>query len=145
MRRAGVALAIWVAAAACVGPVRSFDTYEGKSVDTAQSAAGHAETSILAAETAARGNLPSPTTTVLVEEAEAGAIYARDRFASIQPPDSDSDALRAELLPLLDRTASTLSEMRIAARRGDTERLLALAHGLAGVADRLAAFADARE
>src|SRR6187549_2848732 len=96
-----LAVAALAMAAACVAPARTFDDFEGKAVTSAETTASEARTAILTSSVAEGSRIPGPTASVIVAEAAVGATSARDTFASIQPPDPDSDALRAELLPVL--------------------------------------------
>ena len=134
-----VALAL---ASACVAPARTFEDFEGKAVTSAESAASEARTAILTSSVAERSRLPGPTTSVIVAEAAVGASSVRDTFASIQPPDPESDALRAELLPVLGRAADLIASMRIAARRSDEQTMAAIGADLEPVADTLERFVD---
>jgi hypothetical protein len=141
MRRARVlAVAVTLAAGACVLPARSFDAYESKAVVSAESALSKARSAILSAELAGRGRLPAPLVSVQLQEAEVGAESAASTLASVQPPDARSDALRAELLPILQHAASLIADLRIAARRGDPASLAKGSAPLAPVADRLERF-----
>ena len=130
---------------ACVLPARDVDDYEGKAVSSAESAASHVGTAILAAEAVDRDALQAPIVAVILGDAEVGAVSVRDTFASIQPPDPPSDALRVELLPLLDEVAASLAELRIAARRDDHDEVVRLAAPLHELADRLESFAQEHE
>ena len=59
MRRWG-AFAVVLVLCSCVGPVRSFDAYEGKAADTADSVASAVETARLAVEIADQGRAFAP-------------------------------------------------------------------------------------
>jgi hypothetical protein len=135
-------LGLLLATAACVSPARTFAAYEDKAVDTARSALSEARTAILTAELARDERLFGPTISIQLQEAEIGATSSRDTFASIQPPDESSDALRTELLPLLDEAEELVSRMRIAARRGDTEEVVRLAGALTDAADAIDRFEE---
>jgi hypothetical protein len=135
-----IAAAAVIAAGSCVVPARSFDAYESKAVDSAASALSQARSAILTAELAGRGRLFAPLASVQFQEAEVGADTAASTFASVQPPDASSDALRGELLPLLEEAASLIAELRIEARRGDLDRVAGGMAPLKPVADRLERF-----
>jgi hypothetical protein len=141
-RRAFFVLALLALATACVAPARTFDDYEGKAVTSAETAASEARTAILTSSVAGRSQLPPPTASVIVAEAAVGATGVADTFASIQPPDAESDALRAELLPALEQAADLIASMRIAARRTDTEAMAAVSADLAPVAALLERFVE---
>jgi hypothetical protein len=116
----------------CVLPARSFGDYEGKAVSSAETAISQAQTASLTGVVVRGDGLFAPNVSVVLADAETGAVTARDTFASIQPPDGASDALRTELLPLLERTADEIARLRIAARRRD---LSAVVEGTAALDD----------
>jgi hypothetical protein len=107
----------------CVLPARSTSAYRGKAVATATATISAAETGTFVARMAGRGRLTAAYASVALSEAETDASAAQAAFASIQPPDSTSDALRTRLDALLANTVDTLSTMRIVVRRGDLGRL----------------------
>jgi len=137
-----LAVAALAMAAACVAPARTFDDFEGKAVTSAESAASEARTAILTSSVAEGSRIPGPTASVIVAEAAVGATSVRDTFASIQPPDPESDALRAELLPVLGQAADLIASMRIAARRSDAQTMAAIGAELEPVATTLERFVD---
>ena len=121
----------WVLAAmllvgACTGPVRSSPVYESKAGQTAAVTASAVQTALLA-----------------VDAAEEDAGSAQGTFDAIQPPDQRADELRASLDDLLTEATDTLTELRIAARRGRFAELPELAGPLPGVAAKLGDFAKA--
>jgi hypothetical protein len=130
-------------ASACVAPARSFDAYEGKAADTADSVLSAVETARLAANAAASRDAFAPYLSIVLGDAEGDASSARRLFESIQPPDPRSDRLRAELDRILDRAVDDLSRLRIWVRRGDIGALPRLAEPLAGVSEELDAFSKA--
>jgi hypothetical protein len=128
----------------CVAPAGSFDAYEDKAADTAESVLSAVETARLAAIAAGEGDAQTQYLSVVLAEAEGDASSARSRFESIQPPDPRSDRLRAQLDGVLDRAVDGLSRLRIWVRRGAVARLPALARPLAGVSRELDTFSKAR-
>jgi hypothetical protein len=141
MRRVLVACLLAPLLAACVLPARSFEAYAGKAAATADAVVSAARTAMLTAGAAAAHRLLGPATSIALQEAEEDASSARDHFLSIQPPDAASDALRARLDALLEPVTRALSELRIAARRGELARLPALArplHDLSAQLERIA-------
>jgi hypothetical protein len=130
-------VALMVSLFACVGPARDFATYEGKAKESAEailSAIGTARLSVL---TSTRNGAFAPYVSILLTEAEEDAGSVQATFDSIQPPDPRSDALQEELDSVLADAVSTLTELRIAARRTDLERLPRLALSLEGIAQDL--------
>jgi hypothetical protein len=142
MRRSLPSLALLIAvAASCVGPARTTSAYQDKAVETASTAVGAARTVLLAAQLGDQDRSFAPTIAVTVADAENDAASALAVFTSIQPPDAASDALRAELLPDLQRIVDDIGFVRIAARRAG-DQLGDVAAPLEEPANRLDAFAE---
>jgi hypothetical protein len=148
MRRVRLSLVVAVlgSPAACtphpVGPARTFGTYEGKAVTTAESALSRVQTVRLAAETGGAGDAFGPYLSVLISEQEDALSGLQGTFGSIQPPDERSDALRTELNGLLSDAVDHVAEVRIAVRRGELDELPDVAAPLAADAIGLARFAE---
>jgi alkanesulfonate monooxygenase SsuD/methylene tetrahydromethanopterin reductase-like flavin-dependent oxidoreductase (luciferase family) len=141
MRRA---LAVTLLAlTACVGPARSFGSYEGKAGATADDMRAAVGTASLAAELAGRDRAFAPYLSVVLADAEEDASAVQGAFDSIQPPDTRSDRLRGRLDAMLSQAVSTLGQLRIAARRGKLGLLPDLARALPALSARLDAFAEA--
>jgi hypothetical protein len=127
-------------AASCVAPARSQGAYQAKAVDTAEAVVSAARTVLLTARLAADGGSFAATIAVAVADAESDAASARDAFASVQPPDAASDAIRRDVLPVVERAVRVIQSVRIAARRGELDRLPAVARPLDAIATRLDRF-----
>jgi hypothetical protein len=136
-------LAVLLLLGACTGPVRSTNVYESKAGATAETVASAVETARLAVDAASQGRAFGRYLTQVLAEASEDADAAQGTFDAIQPPDRRADELRDHLDELLGRAADTLAELRIAARRGQTGELAEPAAPLAGLAERLHAFAEA--
>lgn len=128
-----------------VSPARTFDAYEHKAKDTAESVLSAVETARLVARAAGDGESFGPYASVLLSDAEEGAGHAQDVFESIQPPDARSDRLRDELGTLLNQASDHLSTLRIAARRHELNRLPGLAHPLRELSQQLNDFIERHE
>jgi len=128
-----------------VTPARTFDDYEHKAKDTAESVLSSVETARLGARVGAEGRAFGPYVSVVLSESETGASHASSVFAGVQPPDAHSDRLRRQLTRLLDDAQQHLSELRIAARRGELDRLDGLAAPLRPLARRLDRFITRHE
>jgi hypothetical protein len=145
---AGLALAIAFSTTACVrtvGPARTFDDYERKAKDTAESVLSSVQTARLGARVGSDGDAFGPYVSVLLSESETGAAHAASVFASIQPPDAHADHVRRRLRPMLDAAEQHLADLRIAARRGDLDRLARVAEPLDPLAHRLERFVARHE
>jgi hypothetical protein len=129
--------------AGCTGLVRSGDVYESKAATSAEAAGSAVETARLALDGALAGKAFGRTTAQLLAEAATEASSVQGTFDAIQPPDAGSDQLRAELDDLLDQAVADLESLRIAARRGDRAGLARGVTPLAGLSDKLDAFAEA--
>ena len=140
--RSALALALAVCLTACVAPTRTTASYRDKAVDTADAVVSAARTVLLAAKTGADGDAFAPNVSILIENAETDAASAADAFASIQPPDGESDHLRAELLDDVNRAVDVIEHARITARRDELERLEDVAAPLDDLADRLERFSQ---
>jgi Kef-type K+ transport system membrane component KefB len=132
-----------VVASSCVFPARSYAAYAGKAVATATSTSAAVETALLMASVAREGKATAALASVTMADAESDAGSAQQTFASIQPPDGRSDALRSNLDAILSDAVDGIATLRIAARRGDLDRLWGLAAPLLHVRHQLQAFVDA--
>jgi len=128
-----------------VGPARTFTTYEGKAVASAQAAQSAVATVRLLSTTAADGKTFGPYTVVALSEQEDGLSAVEGTFASIQPPDRRADALRAELGAILSSAVGHAADVRIAARRGRLDDLDRVAAPLAGDAAALDRFVTSHQ
>ena len=142
MRRWGAVTAVLVLCS-CVGPARSFDAYEGKAADTAASVASAVETARLAVEAAGGDRAFATYVSVVLAEAERDARGTDVIFSAIQPPDARSDALRTQLLRLIDRAETVLSDLRIAARWEEFDRLQEAGRPLTSLGGELTDFSEA--
>ena len=138
-----VAVVLLIPLAACVGPARSFGSYEGKAGATANDMLSAVASAHLTVEIAVRGRAFGPDVTVGLTEDEKGAGEIQRTFDSIQPPDARSDQLRSELDSLMSQAVSALANLRIAARRNQISDLGRLVAPLGGLADKLDAFGKA--
>jgi hypothetical protein len=107
LRNVGLALVVLaVAGAGCIRtitPARTFDAYEHKAKNTAESVLSSVQTARLGARAASDGDAFGPHVSVLLSEAEVDASKAHATFDTIQPPDDHGDALRDRLGRLLNR------------------------------------------
>jgi hypothetical protein len=142
MRRSWV-VAVMLLVGACTGPVRSSPVYESKAGQTAEVVASATQTALLAVDAARDDKAYGRYLTQVLVEAEEDAGSAQGTFDSIQPPDDRADELRARLDDLLTEATGTLTELRIAARRGRFAELPELARPLPEVAAKLDEFAEA--
>jgi hypothetical protein len=128
---------------ACVGPARTFGAYEGKAGATAEAMVSAIETARLAAQVSAKNNAFAPYLSVTIAQAEEEATSVQGAFNSIQPPDHDADQLRKQLDALLGQAVSAISDMRIAARRGDFSSVERVGQALRALSEQLDSFAEA--
>jgi hypothetical protein len=140
--RGAILLTLVSVGAGCVAPARSAAAYEGKAADSASSAISALRTAILAAGLGGADRSFHPTVSVLLSEAEEDADATEAAFSSIQPPDPESDQIRAELEPMLIKASKRLALLRIAARRADLGALPGLAQPIERLAGKLERFAQ---
>jgi hypothetical protein len=125
-----------------IGPARSFGVFEGKAATTAESALSRVQTVRLAADVAGEGKAFGPYVSVLISDQEDALSGLQGTFGSIQPPDARSDVLRTQLNGLLGDAIDHVAQVRIAARRGELDRLPTIATPLKNDALRLQRFAE---
>ncbi len=121
-------------------PARTFDAFELKAKDTAESALSSVETARLVAHAGTDGKGFGPYVSVMLSEAETALGRAQTTFAGYQPPDDHADHVRSRLDGLLGDASDHVADLRIAARRGELERLDRLAKPLRSVAAQLRRF-----
>jgi hypothetical protein len=148
VRRLTIAVLVLIVAIALIiglkpmTPARTKDDYAHKAKDTAESVLSSVQTARLAAQVGTRGDAFGPYVSVVLGESEDAAAKAQGSFDRVQPPDRWSDATRARLGRLLDRSNDTLSRLRISARRSELDRLALLAKPLRRLAKQLRDFID---
>jgi hypothetical protein len=129
-------------ATGCTAPARTTAAYRSKATNTADEVVSAARTVLLAAQIRDAGRSFPQTIAVTIADAETDAETARDAFASIQPPDAESDGIRATLLPPVERACDVIATVRIAARRADVGTLSDVAAPLEKLADGLEGFSE---
>jgi hypothetical protein len=138
-----------VATAACVshpvGPARTFGTYEDKAPTTAEAALSAVSTTILAADAGTEGKAWGPYLSVLVSEQEDEISGVQGTFASVQPPDDQSEELRQELNNILQSAIDDVAQVRITVRRGRLDDLAQVAEPLATDQAQLRSFLEAHQ
>ena len=143
MRLVAALVVAAVASAGCVSPSRTDRDYQLKAGNSAKAVASSVATAVLGAEAAGEGKAPATYLSVLLGRAEEDASSVQGTFDSVQPPSSEADRLRTQVDGLLSDAVSGLADLRIAVRRGQLDRLPALAAhlqptlaGLRDLADR---------
>jgi hypothetical protein len=122
---------------ACVGPARSFDTFQAKAAQTAGAVLSSVQSARTAAQLSSTRKAPDPYLSVVISNAEEDAGSAISSFETIQPPDHASDQLRARAESLFSRAVSAISQMRIAARREDAGAVQRLGDSLGQLTEPL--------
>jgi hypothetical protein len=140
MRALATFAALILAATACTGPARTTSTYESKATNTADEVVSASQTVLLAAQLGDNGRSFPPTIAVTIADAETDAQTARDAFSSIQPPDAESDQIRATLLSTVQHACDVIADVRIAARRAEDSSLSSVAAPLEQIVNELDGF-----
>ncbi len=142
-----VTVVVVVALGGCVrnpvGSARNAGVYASKASMSAESALSAVSTVQMVAEAASDDRLFRPFASVAVGQQEDAITEVAQTFRSIQPPDVDSLALRAELGPLLDAARDHIAAVRITVRQGHLADAADVAAPLAADAAALEAFAEA--
>jgi len=142
-----VALTALAVLAGCVahpvGPARTYGSFRGKAVTTAETALSAVETVRLVASAAADGKVFGPFGGVTISEQEEALSGVQGTFASIQPPDPRADDLRGQLDELLTHALDHVVDVRVATRRGNLAELGTVAAPLEQDAQALREFVEA--
>jgi hypothetical protein len=149
MNRTIVATVAMALATGCVshpvGPARTFETYEDKAATTAEAALSAVSTTILAAQVGTDGDAWGPYLSILVSEQEDAIVGVQGTFASVQPPDARSDALRTQLDEILQPAVDHVTDVHLSVRRGRLDDLAAVAQPLEDDRVQLRAFLDSHQ
>lgn len=137
MRRALGLLVLTALITGCVGPSRSDADFQRKAANTASAVRSALQTALLAADGAGSGKLTSNYVSVVLGEAETDASAAQATFDSYQPPSAAADKLRGDVDALLSNAVDGLVALRVTARRGQLDRLPAIATQLHPIATAL--------
>jgi hypothetical protein len=121
----------------CVGPARTFEVYQAKAENSVAQSLSAVRTAEAAIETAIGDRSFESSVSITIQDASETIDGSQSAFASIQPPDRASDALRAQVLPVLSDASDAVANARIAARRGDVPSLAQLHQPLSEVSARL--------
>lgn len=119
-----------IASGACVGPSRTQSDYERKIANSAEAAVSTIESARLTVATVQAAKSPPRYIALRLSESEETAHAVETALGSVQPPDAGLDDLRTQALTALSDAADVLEELRIAAYRGELERLPGIAKGL---------------
>ena len=91
------------------------------------------------------GQAWGPYLSVLVSEQEDAIAGVEGTFASVQPPDARSDALRRQLIDILEPAGDHVAQVRITVRRGRLDDLATVALPLDDDQLQLRAFLDSHQ
>ncbi|MDQ3877562.1 MAG: hypothetical protein M3290_04330 [Actinomycetota bacterium] len=146
-RLTGLALLVGAATAlqACQAPARTYPPFEADAVATAEQAQSAVETTLLAAQTAAKGNAFGNYLSPTFRDAEDTATAVQGSFDLEQPPNRAADQLREALDKLLSQASSVIMDVRIHARRGQLDRLANVAQPLVNISSDLDDFIKAHQ
>jgi hypothetical protein len=129
---------------ACVGNAATTDAYRGKAHLSAKAASSALETALLAVQTSAKGNLLDSYLEVTLSQAEDDFGSVQQQFDSIQPPNTaEADRIHTRLDTLLTKGASTLSDLRIAARRDQQDLMIKTSQDIPPLVEKFDAFTQA--
>jgi len=135
-------LVLLAALSGCIGPARTTDDYRRKASTSLQDTGSAVESARLAVDAAARDRATGPYLAVLLGKAEEQATSVQSTFDSVQPPDHGADRLRHEVDGLLGEAVSVLADLRIAARRDDSDAIIGNGAPLEDLSGRLRQLED---
>lgn len=140
----GGLLTVSLALAGCVGNAATTGAYRGKANLSAEAASSALQTALLAVQTSAKGNLFDSYLEVTLSEAEDDFGSVQQQFDSIQPPNTaEADNIRDRLDTLLTKGASTLADLRIAARRDQQDLMIKTARDIPPLVSKFDSLAQA--
>jgi hypothetical protein len=123
-----------------VGSARTYDSYQRQADSTAESTLSALQTALLGMQTANDKGTFGPYLATLLSEQEDAISGSLSTFASIQPPNERADELRGSLTEIAGDALDHVSQLRIAARRGESQQPAdSLRQDIAAVDDFLAA------
>ena len=117
-------------------PPRSPGGYRDRVSASAETLRSQVQTARLTIRAVRSGDSTHPAASVSLKEAEEDADKAAAAFAGYDPPRGTSD-LRSDLTTLGDEVTSALSDLRIAAARGEWQSLPQVAAPLPKLSERL--------
>jgi hypothetical protein len=135
------ALTATVMTCGCAGPASATRDYAAGAAQSAADAVSAGRTAVVAVDTYQGGRLPAAALEVLLHSSEESLTSTATSFASEQPPPTAvADAVRSTLQDLLTSAGQQTARLRIAARRGQSDKMSASRDALAVACDRLATF-----
>jgi len=103
------------------------------------------ETARLTVQLTQRRKTFSPFISTALGETERDGDAIAGAFDSVQPPDARSDKIRSDLDQILQLATSTLSNLRIAARRTNLVQLTGAAKPLPALSEQLQHFIEVNQ
>lgn len=117
--RAGVLVLLLTLATGCATPAIGSKDYRTKTSETAQGMTSAVNSARLGARTWLQGKSTSQYADTVVTHAEQDCGSISNVYDSRQPPDEQSIALKDRIDPAIQTSCSTITDLRIALRRGD--------------------------
>lgn len=119
-------------------PPRSEDHYRQESADTAELLRSNVETSRLWLEARAADRVTSNAVEVALTETESDADTTLSGYTAYQPPSPTATDLRGDVAAIGDRVVTLLGQIRIDARSGNWNAVLAARDDLEVLSRQLA-------
>lgn len=123
--------------AGCTAPTPTFSAYRNTAEQSITELISAAETGAMLGDVRLADGATSTYLGTTVESAEEAARSISKTFGTRQPPTSEADALREELVPLCDTVVNTLAELRVALDRNDLTTVEAARETLRDASDEL--------
>ena len=133
---AGLSFVLFLATG-CTAPTPTFSAYRHAADQSITELISAAETGAMLGDVRLADGATSPYLGTTVESAEETARSISKTFGTRQPPTSEADALREDLVPLGDRVVNTLAELRIALEWDDLDTVEAARETLRGTSEEL--------
>jgi predicted small secreted protein len=116
---------------ACAGPTSDLSDYRHKAANSAEAMASQVQTALLTGQLVLDRRVPLDYAATTASNVDDDASSVEQTFDSRQPPDSAAaDDLRDRLDAAMTDATSSISDMRIAIRRGSDADIRAAAQSL---------------
>jgi hypothetical protein len=133
----GAVIAMWAGVAVWSSWPVNASGYEQRAVAAAQEASSAIGTSLIVVDAQLDGRLMPPYTAVILTEQREAAATAVQELLSVQVPDDESAAVRAELGPQLVAASDGITAVDAAVSGGQPDTARAAAHELTAVQQAL--------
>ena len=118
-------------------PARDSGAFKANAIAALGSAVSEARTGALVLQSRLDGNATNAYADTVITESESAIGPIEDSFGNVDPPSSEEDRLRTEVMQMLGDTADAFATARLSVRRDDEAQMRATATELTDLADEM--------